>query len=79
MAPPLRVAVTLEQCWHRVPGGVASSALDATRALLVHDDLDLVGVSARHLHPPEPPWVPPIPVHALPLPRRALYETVSSV
>ena len=75
MAPPLRVAVTLEQCWHRVPGGVASSALDATRALLDHDDLDLVGVSARHLHPPEPPWVPPVPVQALPLPRRALYDS----
>ncbi len=28
-----RVAVTLEQCWHRVPGGTASSALEATRAL----------------------------------------------
>jgi glycosyltransferase involved in cell wall biosynthesis len=75
MAPPLRVAVTLEQCWHRVPGGVASSALDATRALLAHDDLDLVGVSARHLHPPEPPWVPPVPVRSLPLPRRALYDS----
>jgi len=75
MASPLRVAVTLEQCWHRVPGGVASSALDATRALQHHPDLDLVGVSARHLGPPDEPWVPPIPVRSLPLPRRALYDS----
>ena len=75
MASPLRVAVTLEQCWHRVPGGVASSALDVVRALQQHRDLDLVGVSARHLRPPDPPWVPSIPVQPLPLPRRALYDS----
>jgi glycosyltransferase involved in cell wall biosynthesis len=75
MATPLRVAVTLEQCWHRVPGGVASSALDSVRALQPHDDLELVGVSARHFGPPDPPWVPSIPVRQLPLPRRALYDS----
>jgi len=75
MAPPLRVAVTLEQCWHRVPGGVARSALEATRALQRHVDLDLIGVSARHVGPPPEPWVPPIAVRALPLPRRALYDS----
>jgi glycosyltransferase involved in cell wall biosynthesis len=75
MVSPLRVAVTLEQCWHRVPGGVASSALDAVRALQYQPDLDLVGVSARHLRPPDPPWVPSIPVRPLPLPRRALYDS----
>ncbi len=40
---PLRVAVTLEQCWHRVPGGTASSALAAVRALQARDDLELTG------------------------------------
>ena len=33
MGAGLRVAVTLEQCWHRVPGGTASSALESARAL----------------------------------------------
>ena len=72
---PVRVAVTLEQCWHRVPGGTASSALDAVVALKARDDLELVGVSARHRRPPPAPWVPSIPVRALPLSRLALYES----
>jgi glycosyltransferase involved in cell wall biosynthesis len=71
----LRVAVTLEQCWHRVPGGTASAALDTVRALAARPDLDLVGVSARHRHPPGEPWTPPIPVRGLPLTRSALYES----
>ena len=29
----MRVAVTMEQCWHRVPGGTAWSILELTRAL----------------------------------------------
>jgi glycosyltransferase involved in cell wall biosynthesis len=73
MTPPTRVAVTVEQCWHRVPGGTAAAAIGALHALQARTDLDLVGVSARHAAPPEPPWRPPVPVRALPLPRRALY------
>jgi glycosyltransferase involved in cell wall biosynthesis len=75
MTTPARVAVTLEQCWHRVPGGTASSAIGSVRALQAHTDLDLIGVSARHGGPPAPDWRPPIPVRALPLPRPALYES----
>ena len=71
----VRVAVTLEQCWHRVPGGTASSALAAVRALEARDDLELTGVSARHRRPPPDPWVPTIAVHPLPLPRLGLYES----
>jgi glycosyltransferase involved in cell wall biosynthesis len=74
MPSPSRVAVTVEQCWHRVPGGTASSALGSLRALQAHTDLDLVGLSARHRTPAPPPWRPPVPVRALPLPRLALYE-----
>jgi len=70
-----RIAVTLEQCWHQVPGGTAAAAIEATRALDARGDLDLIGVSARHREPPPPPWVPPIAVRALPLPRLALYES----
>ncbi len=72
---PVRVAVTLEQCWHRVPGGTASSALAAVRALQARDDVELTGVSARHRRPPPEPWVPSIPVHPLPLNRLGLYES----
>ena len=71
---PTRVALPVEQCWHRVPGGTARSAIASIQALRAHTDLDLVGVSARHAGPPADPWRPPIPVRALPLPRRALYE-----
>ena len=74
LAATLRVAVTLEQCWHRTPGGTASSTLRASAALDDLDGLDVVGVSAWHRHPPEPDWRPGVPVRSLPLPRTALYE-----
>lgn len=73
MATP-RVAVTLEQCWHRVPGGTAVATLEQVRAVAERCDVDLVGVSARHRRPAPEPFRPPIEVAALPLPRRALYE-----
>ncbi len=75
VADGLRVALTLEQCWHAVPGGTASSALESTRALLQWTGLSLVGVAARHAEPPPPAWTPNIDVHMLPLPRHALYES----
>src|SRR6516225_6344937 len=71
------VAVTLEQCWHRVPGGTARAALELVDALVElgrlpsGEPLSLVGVSAWHRQPPEPTWRPTIPVHQLPLPRTA--------
>ncbi len=67
--------MTLEQCWHAVPGGTATSALATTAALDRRDDLELVGVSARHGGPPPAPFVPPIDTRALGLPRLALYES----
>ncbi len=74
MAGHIRVAMTLEQCWHEVPGGTATAALELARALVARDDVTVVGVSARHREPPPAPWVPPVPVEMLPLPRLALYE-----
>ena len=75
MERPLRVAVTLEQCWHAVPGGTARAALESVRALQAHSDLDLVGVSARHAGPPPPALDPDHPGRRpCPLPRLALYE-----
>jgi len=71
----VRVAYTLEQCWHRVPGGTASAALAVARQLAGSDDVELVGVSARHRQPPPPPWTPPIETRPLGLPRTALYDS----
>jgi glycosyltransferase involved in cell wall biosynthesis len=69
------VAVTVEQSWHRVPGGTATSILGTLGALRRRSDLDLVGVAARHAGPAPEAFRPPIPVAHLPLGRRALYET----
>jgi len=71
----MRVAVTVEQSWHVVPGGIATSTVELLRALALRGDLDLVGVSARHREPPPDAFQPPVPVRQLPLPRRALYES----
>ena len=50
----------MEQCWHRVPGGTATSTLGTLRALAERDDVELVGVAARHGDPPDQPFTPPI-------------------
>jgi glycosyltransferase involved in cell wall biosynthesis len=71
----VQVAVTLEQCWHSVPGGTAWSILELVRALDERDDVELIGVAARHRDAPASQWTPPIPVRHLPLPRNVLYET----
>ncbi|HEY3923205.1 MAG TPA: glycosyltransferase family 1 protein [Acidothermaceae bacterium] len=71
----LRVAVTLEQLWHEVPGGTASSALETVKALQKRDDVEILGVAARHDTLPPPPWTPTVRMHQLPLPRIALYES----
>lgn len=70
----MRVAVTVEQSWHGVPGGIATSTVELLRALATHEDIELVGVAAWHRHPPPASFAPPVPVRHVPLPRRALYE-----
>jgi glycosyltransferase involved in cell wall biosynthesis len=69
-----RVAVTVEQCWHRVPGGTATSTLGTLGALIRRPGLELIGVSARHGDAAPEAFRPPVPVRQLPLPRLALYE-----
>lgn len=71
----MRVAMTLEQCWHPVPGGTAVAAIELARELRTRPDLELVGVAAWHRDPPPEPWRPPVTVRRLPLPRLALYES----
>ncbi len=71
----LRVAYTLEQCWHDVPGGTAVAALEVARRLAPRGDVTLVGVAGHHRHPPQPPFRSPIPIAMLGLPRPVLYES----
>lgn len=71
----MRVAVVLEQCWHRVPGGTARAALEQVRAVAATRRVDQIGVAARHRQPPPPSLRPAIPVRHLPLPRKLLYES----
>ena len=71
----MRVAYTLEQCWHRVPGGTGVAALRVAEALGPHNDVRLIGVAGRHRRLPAEPWVPSIPVAHLPIAAPWLYET----
>lgn len=70
----MRVAVTLEQCWHRVPGGSAQATIDTVRAVAALGGVEQVGVSAWHRDPAPAAWQPPIEVRSLPLPRVLLYD-----
>ena len=79
-----RIAVTLTQCWHRVPGGTASATLGQVRALGRRGEVDLVGVgprgelrqpsSLRRSVLPAAPWTPPVDTVRLPLPLPVLYD-----
>jgi glycosyltransferase involved in cell wall biosynthesis len=71
----VRVAVVVEQCWHRVPGGTAGAVVDQVAAVTATGRVEQVGVAAHHSRPPAEPWRPAIPVRHLPLPRAALYRT----
>ena len=70
----LRVAMTFEQCWHRVPGGTAVATLELARPRGSWTDIELIGVAAMHGHEPAATWRPPVQVTMLPLPRLGLYE-----
>lgn len=71
--------MTLEQLWHRVPGGTATAALGMVRALAARDDLSIIGVGATHLGQPPGAFHSPVPVKAIPLPRLALYRAWHSL
>ncbi len=75
MPEPLRIAYTLEQCWHSVPGGTAIATLEVARRLVERTDVELVGVAGRHRRDPDPPFTPPAGTRRLPLARPWLYET----
>ena len=75
----IRVAYTLEQCWHDVPGGTAVATLRVLDELLGRDDVEIVGVAGRHRRPPEAAFVPTADVAQLPIARPWLYETWNRV
>lgn len=71
----VRVAYTLEQCWHRVPGGTAVAAIEVARALpSVRPDVELIGVSGRHGSDSAVTFDITIDVASLPLSGPLLYE-----
>jgi glycosyltransferase involved in cell wall biosynthesis len=68
-----RVAVTLTQNWHAVPGGTAVAANALAAALAATGRVDLVGIVPAGAAP-APPWQPPVPTAALPLRVPWLYD-----
>lgn len=62
MMAVMRVGVTLEHLWHRVPGGTAVATLETLRALTAlpeAGELEILGVAGRHREPPAPAWSVP--------------------
>ncbi len=73
MMESVRVAYTLEQCWHRVPGGTGVAALRVAEAMLDVPGIELIGVAGRHNEAPAEEWTPPIPMRQLSLAAPWLY------
>ena len=74
MIGAVRVAYTLEQCWHRVPGGTGVAAMRIAEAMAAEQDVRLVGVAGRHRHVPSEPWSPAVPIAHLPVGGPLLYD-----
>ena len=70
-----RIAVMVEQFWHRVPGGTARATAETLRALAEVDDLELIGVAAAHRQSTPPAFESPVPVKHARLPRPVLYDS----
>jgi len=74
MADTVRVAMTLTQNWHKVPGGTATAANRLAAALAATGGVDLIGVVPAG-PPPAEPWLPPIPTTPLGLRVPWLYDS----
>lgn len=69
------MAYSLEQCWHRVPGGTATAAIEVARVLPnLRRDIELIGFAGRHKSLPQGAYQPPINIKQLYLSGAALYE-----
>jgi len=74
-AQPIRVAYTVEQCWHPSPGGTAIAALRIARELANRPaDVELHLVAGKHPVAPVAEFRPAGSVAMLPLARPLLYE-----
>ena len=74
-ARPLRVGYTFEQCWHPVPGGMATMAIEVAKEIVSFGDVELIGVAGRHARPAPSAFQPPVPVRVMPVARPLLYES----
>ncbi|MCP4435879.1 MAG: glycosyltransferase family 4 protein [Actinomycetia bacterium] len=74
MSTPLRVAMTLTQDWHSVPGGTATAANALASAVADDARVDLVGVGPAGPRPGEP-FTPPVPTESLGLRLPWLYDS----
>lgn len=73
---PIRIAYTVEQCWHPSPGGTAIAAVRIARELQRRpDDVELHLVAGKHPVPPVAEFRPQGSVAMLPLARPLLYES----
>jgi glycosyltransferase involved in cell wall biosynthesis len=72
---PIRVAYSVEQCWHPSPGGTAIAALRIARELAARPaDVELRLVAGKHPVAPVAEFRPVGSVAMLPLARPVLYE-----
>ncbi|MDE0269493.1 MAG: glycosyltransferase family 1 protein [Acidimicrobiaceae bacterium] len=71
----VRVAAVVEQCWHKVPGGTAIATVGTLKVLAARDNLQLIGLSAKHKSLPSLALPPSLSVCELPMPRRVLYDS----
>ena len=68
MMDAVRVAYTLEQCWHAIPGGTGVAALEVARELVARSatsGIGLIGVAGSHATAPAEAWTPPVEVRYL--------------
>jgi glycosyltransferase involved in cell wall biosynthesis len=68
--------MTTEQLWQPFPGGSGTYIRELATELVGRDDVDIVGLSARHTSGPPEPWSLPagLRVESSALPRAVLYE-----
>lgn len=70
----VKLAVTVEQLWQRIPGGSGTYVRELVRALTQAGDVDAVGIAAYHRSTSPAPGLP-IEVHHSFLPRRLLFDS----
>ncbi len=71
---PVRVGMTVEQCWQPVPGGSGEYIAELSSAVAARGDVVIHGIAARHPRGDAPDPEPTGPVTFSRLPRPLLYE-----